>query len=66
MNKHYKTKPIAGEGKYVDFDDESMMYCVFGSDSGFAYASYADKGEANRKLEEMLENTKIMERHDNA
>jgi hypothetical protein len=44
---NYDTKPEPGEEKYVDWDDDTDMYCVFGEDSGFAYASFADKQDAN-------------------
>lgn len=33
---------------YSELDEESELYCVFGSDSGFAYASYASEEEAER------------------
>ncbi len=31
---------------YAEYDEETGLYCVFGNNTGFAYASYADKGEA--------------------
>jgi len=31
---------------YADWDDESGSWCVFGSESGFAYASYGSEDEA--------------------
>lgn len=32
---------------YVDLDDDSGLWCVFGNKSGFAYDSYASKDEAD-------------------
>jgi hypothetical protein len=45
-------KPIAGEARYVDEDDDTGYWCVFGSDSGFSYYSGMDKEQAERWLEE--------------
>ena len=38
---------------YADFDEESGMWCVFGTESGFAYYSYADKESADERAEAM-------------
>jgi hypothetical protein len=45
-------KDKAGEF-YEDFDEESGLWCVFGSETGHAYASYSDEEEARSKAEEM-------------
>lgn len=39
---------------YADLD-ESGLYCVFGNESGFAYGSFADEGEAKNYATEMNE-----------
>ncbi len=31
---------------YADLDEGSNLYCVFGSESGFAYSSFMDKNVA--------------------
>jgi len=31
---------------YADWDEDSGSYCVFNTESSKAYASYADKGDA--------------------
>ena len=49
--KTYNTKPIAREEKYVDFEAEVGMWGIFGVDSGFCYATFADETSANEKLE---------------
>lgn len=44
------------EGKdafYVDYDDSVGGYCVFGTESGFAYDSCGDKDEAQERMEEL-------------
>ena len=43
-------KPIAGEPKYVDYDPVFDQYGIFGSDSGFCYASYLFKDDADSHL----------------
>lgn len=53
MNKYKKIKPIKGEEKYVDLDEDTLLWCIFGSDSGFAYKSFASKLDAQRALGEM-------------
>lgn len=34
---------------YADYDASSGLWCVFGTESGFAYGSYASEEEANEK-----------------
>ena len=43
-------KPIKGESRYLEWDDEFNWWGVFGSDSGFCYASFTSKQEANDYL----------------
>ena len=43
-------KPIIGEPRYVDYDSEFEQWGVFGSDSGFCYATFCDKQEAKDYL----------------
>jgi hypothetical protein len=38
---------------YVEFNNESGAYCVFGDNSGFAYAAYVSSVEAEAKSKEM-------------
>jgi hypothetical protein len=38
---------------YAELDEDSGLFCVFGVESGFAYASYADEGEAQQKAIDM-------------
>lgn len=45
-------KPIIGEELYVDFDDDTGYWCVFGSDSGFAYSSWESVEQANEALKQ--------------
>lgn len=41
---------IVGEDRYVDYDEDTQMWCVFGLDSGFAYSSWADEVSAIKAL----------------
>jgi hypothetical protein len=47
MEKQYP-KPIAGEKKWVDYDDESAMWGVFGEESGYCYSTWSDEETANK------------------
>lgn len=38
---------------YVDFDEDTNAWCVFGSESGFAYANFVDKEDAQTFLTNM-------------
>jgi hypothetical protein len=40
-------------GYYVALDEETELWCVFGTESGFAYATYADKLDAELDAEDM-------------
>lgn len=64
MNRKQYPKPIVGEQKYVDFDEESQLWCVFGTDSGHAYSSSADKHQAEDDLTERLQNECETQRRD--
>jgi hypothetical protein len=46
----YSTKPIQGEKRWVDFDEDTGLWCVFGLDSGFAYSSHADEDRTVAKM----------------
>ena len=37
---------VLGEQVYVDLDDETGCWCLFGTETGHAYASFADREEA--------------------
>jgi len=43
---------IAGESRYVDFDEPTGMWCIFGTDSGHAYASFASEEDAMLTFDE--------------
>jgi hypothetical protein len=45
-------KPVPGEGRYVEWDEDFEVFCVFGDQSGFAYANFCDEGEANQWLKD--------------
>jgi hypothetical protein len=45
-------KPNPNDQFYADYDEESCAYCVFGTESGFAYASYATQEEAEMDAEQ--------------
>lgn len=38
---------------YADYDEDTAFYCVFGTEDGKAYASYAAECQARSKAEEM-------------
>lgn len=48
----HDTKPIRGEKQWVDFDEVTALWCVFGVDSGFAYSLHACQFDAVTKLKE--------------
>lgn len=52
MSAEYNTQPISGETKYVDYDEPTAMWCIFGADSGFAYGSFASEEDAEKTLKE--------------
>lgn len=43
----------SGGTLYVAEDEESGMFCVFGTESGFAYSSHADPRDAEEQAMEM-------------
>lgn len=45
-----KLKPKPGEERYVDFDADTALWCVFGTESGFAYSSHASEEDAKQAL----------------
>jgi hypothetical protein len=52
-------KPIRGEEKYVEYDEEYEGWGVFGSESGFCYGLYGSKGQAEDKLEQLEESVQV-------
>ncbi len=50
MTKTYPSA-ITGESVYVDWDEESATFCVFGLESGHAYASYAAECQAEDEMD---------------
>ena len=47
-----RTLPKAepNDPKYVDYDTDTGLYCVFGSNTGHAYSSWASKEQADEAL----------------
>lgn len=46
-------KPISGESKYVDFDQDTGMFGIFGDESGFCYQLFMTKEEAEETKQEL-------------
>ncbi len=46
MEKTYPKRPNYPEETYVDYDDDTGLWCVFGLDSGHAYSSHASEEAA--------------------
>jgi len=44
--KSYPNRPKSPEELYVDFDEETEMYGVFGTESGHCYKLFYDKNKA--------------------
>lgn len=51
-SKTYPDRPSYREEMYVDYDEDTALWCVFGLESGHAYVSRADEKSANDWLEE--------------
>ena len=51
------------EFTYVEWDEDAAAHCVFGKDSGFAYASFSDKGEADTHSKDHNQNTRDAIQH---
>lgn len=49
MNANYP-KAIEGEERWVDYDEETALWCVFGVDSGHAYSTHACEDDAELAL----------------
>lgn len=43
-------RPKGKEDKWVDYDEETACWGIFGLDSGFCYALYSSEDEANKGL----------------
>lgn len=39
------------ETKYVDFDEATGLWCVFGTESGKAYSTWSSREDALKSLE---------------
>lgn len=50
MAKFYP-KAIPGEERWVDYDEDTALWCVFGVDSGHAYSNHSSQGEADAALD---------------
>lgn len=46
----YPRRPRQKEEKYVEFDEVTGMWCVFGVDSGYAYSTHASEEDAKAQL----------------
>jgi len=46
IKKENYPKAIPGEARWVDFDEETQLWCVFGLLSGHAYSSHATESDA--------------------
>lgn len=49
MSKHYP-KAILGEQKWVDYDEETESWGVFGVDSGHCYSTHSTEDQAEESL----------------
>jgi len=49
----YGRRPTDPEDVYVDEDEDSGMWAVFGLDSGFAYSTHADEYDAERAAKKL-------------
>ena len=49
MNGYEARKLDKGE-MYVDLDEDTDLWCVFGSESGFAYQAFSTEEEADEWL----------------
>lgn len=47
---NYPFRPNYKEDKYVDFDEETACYGIFGTESGFCYGLYFSEEEAKENL----------------
>ena len=54
------TNPIVGEDKYIDFDESTNDWGIFGTESGFCYELYSSKAEAERVLQKQADTKTIM------
>lgn len=52
MAKFYP-KAIPGEDRWVDYDEETALWCVFGVDSGHAYSSHTSREQAEDTLDKV-------------
>jgi hypothetical protein len=45
-DRYNDIRPLPGENRYVDFDDDSGCYGVFGEESGFCYGLHFSESDA--------------------
>ena len=55
-DKYSELKPISGEGRYVEYDEEFSYWAIFGDESGFCYGQYDSEEEADRNLKKQVDN----------
>ncbi len=58
MNKEYSAKPIPNEERYVDFDEDTNCFGIFGSESGFCYSIHFSEKAANNVLLKQINSKK--------
>ncbi len=46
-------KSLTEDDFYPEFDEETGLYCVFGTESGFAYNAYSSMKEAEKEASRM-------------
>lgn len=51
-------KPIHGEKQYVEYDDDTLCWGIFGLKSGYCYELYSTEFEANERLENIIKGMK--------
>ncbi len=50
----FSHRPMIGE-YYVDFDEDSKLFCIFHTESSHAFESYFSEEEANQALKIKIE-----------
>lgn len=60
MNARFYPKAIPGEARWVDYDDETALWCVFGVDSGHAYSSHASETDAKAALDNSTKTDNVL------
>lgn len=47
MKRERNTRPKTNEEKWVDYDDETACWGIFGTDSGFCYSLHLSEQDVN-------------------